>query len=208
MNTITLSLKRIQFMAAVILSLLLPPSAFSQSLWHNDSSRSMFADKRAMAVGDIITVVVSESSTESKNNSTVTEKKSSLSAQITSFLFPGFLAHKAALPAMNYSSDLAHNGSGTISDSETVVAQIAVRVIDVLPNGDFVIEGKRQTSFSEEQQTIVLHGVVRSEDVSSTDTVQSYNVADATIQIIGKGTVSDSQNKGWFTRVWDKINPF
>ena len=54
----------------------------------------------------------------------------------------------------------------------------------------------------------MLHGVVRSDDVASDDTVQSYNVADATIQIIGKGTVTDSQNKGWFTRVWDKLNPF
>ncbi|MGO8765749.1 MAG: flagellar basal body L-ring protein FlgH [Limisphaerales bacterium] len=199
---------RLVLLACAAVLPLSPHAAWSQSLWHNDSSRSMFADKRAVSVGDIITVIVSESSTASKNNSTVTEKKSSLSAAVTSFLFPGFLAHKGAMPAMNYSSDLAHNGSGTISDSETVVAQIAVRVIDVLPNGNFVIEGKRQTSFSEEQQTIVLHGVVRSDDVSSADTVESYNIADATIQIIGKGTVSDTQNKGWFTRIWDKVNPF
>jgi flagellar L-ring protein precursor FlgH len=89
-----------------------------------------------------------------------------------------------------------------------VVAKIAVRIVDVLPNGNFVVEGKRETAFSGEHQTIVLHGVVRSDDVASDDTVQSYNVADATIQIIGKGTVTDSQNKGWFTRVWDKLNPF
>ncbi len=46
------------------------------------------------------------------------------------------------------------------------------------------------------------------DDVAADNTVYSYNVADATIQIIGKGTVTDSQNKGWFTRVWDKLNPF
>jgi flagellar L-ring protein precursor FlgH len=89
-----------------------------------------------------------------------------------------------------------------------VVAKIAVRIVDVLPDGNFVVEGKRETAFSGENQTIVLHGVVRSADVASDDTVQSYNVADATIQIIGKGTVTDSQNKGWFTRIWDKLNPF
>ncbi len=49
--------------------------------------------------------------------------------------------------------------------------------------------------------------MVRTDDVASDNTVYSYNVADATIQIIGKGTVTDSQNKGWFTRVWDKVNP-
>jgi flagellar L-ring protein precursor FlgH len=84
------------------------------------------------------------------------------------------------MPAVNYSSDLAHNGSGSISDSEAVVAKIAVRIVDVLPNGNFVVEGKRETAFSGENQTIVLHGVVRSADVASDDTVQSYNVADAT----------------------------
>ena len=192
----------------LVLAGLLPPSGFAQSLWHDDSSRSMLADKRATGVGDIITVIVSESSTASKNNSTVTEKKSSLTAAISSFLYPGFLMHKAAMPAVSYNSDLAHNGSGTISDSETVVARIAVRIVDALPNGNFIIEGKRDTAFSGEHQTILLHGVVRAADVASDNTVQSYNVADATIQIIGKGTVTDSQNKGWFTRIWDKLNPF
>jgi flagellar L-ring protein precursor FlgH len=70
------------------------------------------------------------------------------------------------------------------------------------------VEGRRETSFSGERQTIVLRGVVRTDDVASDNTVFSYNVADATIQITGKGTVSDSQNKGWFTRIWDKLNPF
>ena len=146
---------------------MLPVAVLPQSLWLADASQSMFADKRAAGVGDIITIIVSESSTASKNNSTVTEKKSSEAATITSFLFPGFLAHKAAMPAVNYSSDLAHNGSGSISDSEAVVAKIAVRIVDVLPNGNFVVEGKRETAFSGENQTIVLHGVVRSADVAS-----------------------------------------
>jgi flagellar L-ring protein FlgH len=109
---------------------------------------------------------------------------------------------------MAYNSDHVHNGNGTISDSETIVAQIAVRITDVMPNGDLVVEGKRETAFSMEHQTIVLRGVVRPEDVLSNNTVFSYNVADATIQIIGKGVVSDGQNKGWFTRIWDKLNPF
>jgi flagellar L-ring protein FlgH len=85
---------------------------------------------------------------------------------------------------------------------------VAVRIVDVLPNGNLVVEGKRETSFSNEHQTIILRGVVRADDVASNNTVLSYNVADATIQIIGKGTVTDSQNKGWFTRILDKINPF
>ena len=206
--------RKAQSLAVVILAAVwLPVVASPQSLWRDDASRSMFADKRAAGVGDIITIIVSETSTASKNNETKTEKNSSLSAAITSFLYPpsassGLLMHNGQMPAMNYNSDLKHDGSGSISDSETVVAKIAVRIVDALPNGNFIVEGKRETAFSGEHQTIVLHGVVRGADVASDNTVYSYNVADATISIVGRGTVTDSQNKGWFTRIWDKLNPF
>ena len=72
----------------VFLAAFLPAAALPQSLWHDDSSRSMFADKRATSVGDIITIIVSETSTASKINKTSTEKKSGLTAAITSFLYP------------------------------------------------------------------------------------------------------------------------
>jgi flagellar L-ring protein precursor FlgH len=186
--------------------------AQAQSLWHDVSSKSMYADKRASGIGDIITILVQENSTASKNNETKTERASSLSQAITSFLYSpgasGLLTKGGQLPALAYNSDSKHDGSGSISDSENVIAKIAVRIVDVLPNNNFVIEGKRETSFSGEHQTIILRGVVRSDDVNSDNTVFSYNVSDATIQIIGKGTITDSQRKGWFTRLWDKINPF
>lgn len=196
----------------VVLVLLLPALAQSQSVWNDSASKSIVADKRSLNIGDIITISISEASTANKNNTTATERKSSLSAAITAFLYPagatGLLTKSGQLPAMAYNSDAVHSGNGAISDSETIVARIAVRIIDVLPNGNLVVEGKRDTSFSMEHQTIVLRGIVRPDDVQSDDTVFSYNVADATIQIIGKGTVSDGQDKGWFTRIWDKINPF
>ena len=198
-----------QFCAALAAFTLLGSTAASaQSLWHDESSRLMFADKRATSIGDILTIQVQESSSAVKNNQTQTEKQSSWTAAITSFLFPGFVQYKGSTPAISYNSDLKHNGTGAINNSETIVDQVAVKVVDVLPNHNLIIEGRRETSFSGEHQTIVLHGVVRPEDVSSSDTVMSYNVADATIQIVGKGAVTDATNKGWFTRVLDKVNPF
>ncbi len=203
--------KHFLFLLPVVLAFLLPAPSRAQSLW-TDHSRSIFVDERSLNVGDIITVTISENSTETKNNETSTERKSSLAAAITAFLYPagasGLLTKGGQLPAMAYNSDHIHDGKGAINNSETIVAEIAVQVIDVLPNGNLVIEGKRDTSFSNEHQTIVLRGVVRPEDVAANNTVPSSNVANATIQIIGKGTVSDSQNKGWFNRIWDKINPF
>ena len=57
-------------------------------------------------------------------------------------------------------------------------------------------------------QTILLRGLVRLDDITSNNTVLSYNVADASIHIISSGTVTDSTRKGWFSRIWDKISPF
>jgi flagellar L-ring protein precursor FlgH len=183
-------------------------AARAQSLWHDDSSRAIYADKHACAVGDILTVVVQENTTASKNNETKTEKNSGLNAAVSTFLYPGFLTYKGSMPAVQYNSDLKHDGSGAINNSETIVAHVAVQVMDVLPNHNLVVEGRRETAISSEHQTIILRGVVRPEDIQSDDTVLSYNIANATISIAGRGTVSDSQRKGWFTTIWDKVNPF
>jgi len=191
---------------------LMPVMGQAQSLWRDDISRPMFADKRGAGIGDILTIVVQENTTANKSNETKTERQSSLNAAISSFLYSpassGLLTKGGSLPAMAYTSDQKHDGTGNINNSESIVAHVAVRIMDVLPNGNLVIEGKRDTSFGGEHQTIILRGVVRSDDVASDNTVLSYNVADATIQIIGKGTVTDSTNKGWFNRIMDKINPF
>lgn len=203
-----------RLMPKLLLVALLLPSAqtYADSLWKDDTSRPMYVDKRGVNVGDILTILVQENSSANKDNGTTTERQSSLSAAISSFLYSpassGLLTKGGQLPTMNYNSDQKHAGTGAIKDSESIVAELAVRIIDVLPNGNLVIEGKRDTAFSGEHQTIILRGVVRADDVASNNTVPSYNVADATIQIIGKGTVSDSQNKGWFNRFWDKVNPF
>jgi len=192
--------------------LLLAAGVQAQSLWHDDVSKAMYADKRGTSVGDILTIIVQENTIANKNNETATERQSSLNSAITSFLYSpgasGALTKGGQLPALAYNSDAKHDGKGSINNSESIVAHIAVRIMDVLPNNNLVIEGKRETSFGGEHQTIILRGVVRADDVVADNTVLSYNVADATIQIIGKGTVTDSQNKGWFTRLWDKINPF
>ena len=81
-------------------------------------------------------------------------------------------------------------------------------MIDVLPNGNLVVEGRRQTAFSGEKQDATLRGTVRSEDIAANNTLYSYNMVDATIQFASKGAISDSQRKGWFSKIWDKLTPF
>ena len=200
------------FLLVALAATLLPAPARPQSLWRDDISKPMFADKRASGIGDIVTIVVQENTTANKNNETKTERQSSLNAAITSFLYsPGassLLTQGKSLPAIAFNSDHKHDGSGTIANSESIVAYVAARVVDVLPNRNMVIEGKRETAFGGEHQTVILRGVVRLDDVAANNTVYSYNVADASIHIINSGTVTDATNKGWFNRIWDKLNPF
>ena len=195
-----------------LLLLCLPPALRADSLWQDGNSRSMAGDKRAAALGDILSIVVQETSTASKDNSTKTAKKTGVDASIDSFFYsPGassLLTKKGQLPALKFSSSHDFDGGGTINNSEKIVARIAVRVVDVLPNQNLVIEGKRQTSFGGETQDILLRGVLRPADITANNTVFSYNVAEATIRFSGKGTVSETQRKGWFTRVWEKVTPF
>jgi flagellar L-ring protein FlgH len=197
---------------ALSVSILPELSGQAQSLWHDSSGRSMFSDKRATQVGDLITILVQENTTATKGNKTSTSKKTSMDAAITAFLYSsaasGLLTKGGTLPALKYNSANSFDGGGTINNSEQIVAQVTVRVIDVLPNRNMLVEGTRETSFGGEKQNIVLHGVVRPDDVSANNTVFSYNVADAKIQIITKGAITDSQRKGWFTKIWAKLSPF
>ena len=141
-------------------------------------------------------------------NSTKTAKETKIDASLQTFLYGGYLSHKGQMPALQAQMKNGFDGGGTINNSEQIIARVSVQVVDVLPNMNLVIEGKRQTAFSGETQDIVLRGIVRPEDITANNSVFSYNVADATIKFVNKGAVSDTQRKGWFTKVWDFLTPF
>ncbi|MGA2176748.1 MAG: flagellar basal body L-ring protein FlgH [Verrucomicrobiota bacterium] len=198
---------------AVFLFILQLTNLGADSLWKDDASpTSMFADKKAHRVGDIVTVIIQENNGASRNNNTTTSRQSSVDSSISSFLYPagasGLLTKSGQLPAMSLSGKNSFNGGGQINNSEIITAQLAVKVIDVLPNGNLVVEGRRQTAFSGEKQEAILRGTLRGDDISSTNTVFSFNIADASIQFISHGSVTDNQKRGWFTTVWEKVSPF
>jgi flagellar L-ring protein precursor FlgH len=172
----------------------------------------MFADKRACRVGDIVTILVQENTTATKDNTTKTSKQSSVDAAIASFLYSpaasGLMTKGGTMPTLKFSNKSDFTGGGSINNSQQIVASVAVRVIDVLPNGNLVIEGTRESAFSGEQQTVVLRGTIRRDDILANNTIYSYNISDATIKIVSKGTITDAQRKGWFHRLWDKLSPF
>ena len=200
----TLKIATVATVAAVVLPAICP----AQSLWRDESARSMCADKRAASIGDILTVLVQENSSATKKNNTSTAKEAGMDASVSTFFYNPILASGGKMPALKYGSKNSFTGGGTIDNAQALVASVAVRVIDVLPNHNLIIEGKRETSFGGEQQTAVLHGIVRVEDIMANNTLYSYNIADAQVKIQGKGSISDTQRKGWFTKVWDKVSPF
>ncbi|EIQ00339.1 flagellar basal body L-ring protein [Opitutaceae bacterium TAV1] len=192
-------------------------SAFSvsaASLWTAPGSRevSLVADSRAGRVGDIITIVVAEaaaqSSTQSKNTSTDT----SAEAAVNQFLYPPsaskFGTHNGALPGISFGGTSTFSGGGSVNNSQTITARAAVLVTDTLPNGNLVIAGARRTTFSGETQHVILHGVIRRDDITSANTILSSNIADTHIEFISEGSLTDAQKRGWLSRIYEKLRPF
>ncbi len=202
-------------LAALVACLFALGQAQADSLWTKETAVSLFADHKANRVGDIITVLVMESNSASRNTSTKTEKKSDLSASISDFIsgnlegkvFPGQLG-SVQKPKLGTTSQSKFEGKGAVNNSGNLNSRFAVRVVDVLPNKNLIIEGVRRTSFSGESQTIVLRGTVRPQDVTPLNTVYSYHLADVSIALKDEGSVSDVQKKGWFSKLWSKITPF
>lgn len=187
-------------------------NALGQSFWKAEKVSSMFSDKRANAVGDVLTILVQENNTASKDNSIKTAKNTSIDAALATFLYSpaasGLLTKSGEMPAIKANSKTDFDAGGKINNTEKITARIAVRVVDVLPNGNLVIEGRRTITFARETQDAVLRGVVRAEDITANNNVYSFNIADATIKYTGQGAVSETTRKGWFTRLWDFLTPF
>jgi flagellar L-ring protein precursor FlgH len=169
------------------------------------------ADRRALAVGDLLSVIVQENNSATKNQTKKTQKESSIDASINQFLFKPenmkFMTKGGMFPGMNASSKTDFNGGGQVQNSDSINSRFSVRVVDALPNGNLLIEGRRSTSFSGEGQTIVLRGTVRRVDVTAENTILSHQLADLNLRFDGSGSVNDSQKRGWFGKVWDKVNP-
>ena len=190
--------------------LLAAPSARAESLWPNSGvvERSMYADRKAGRPGDILTIVVAESVASSNSQSTKTSRDSSIADSVTSFVFPGLGTHKGSLPNLALSGKANYDGGGDITNSQSLTSRAAVLVTDVLPNGNLVIEGVRRVTFSGETQYVVLHGLVRADDVASDNTVQSSSIADARIEFIAEGRLTDDQKRGWLAGVYEKLRLF
>ena len=199
----------------LLVGLMLTGTVGADSLWKPGLSRNQVTDKTARAVGDLVTVVVYETNVINKSAKSETKKESADDAKIESFLYGtatgaahNALKHKGAYPAMKFSLSNSFKGEGSVANSDDISATFTVRVIDVLPNGNMILEGMRRTAYAGETQDVILRGTVRRLDITGTNKVNSNQIADLSLRYINSGEITDGQRKGWFKRFWDSVSPF
>lgn len=179
-----------------------PPEGFPQiapatgSLW-GDQAGSLYDDFKARRVGDLVTIVVSESTTASARADTAVSKSESASTKagvgpLLNFFWPELSAGGKTDSAVQ----------GSTGRSGTLTTRLTVVVVETYPNGVLRIEGKRTLKINEETQTIVFTGLVRGRDIRADNTVPSTAIANAEIYFEGKGIVGTRQREGIITKLF------
>jgi flagellar L-ring protein precursor FlgH len=149
------------------------------------------SDFRARNVGDLVTIVVLDQASATSQGATNQQRSSSANASITSLFGPK--SPKNALNQLaNLSGQQQLKGQGTTSRQTTVSTTVSARVIRVLPNGDFIVEGRKLIAINSESQTVSIRGIVRPVDLGYNNSVLSNQVEDLEVRINGKGVVNDA----------------
>lgn len=178
----------------IILILITLTSAFADSLWVSTSG-SLFTDLKARKVGDLVTVLVSESSASTLTAGSDFDKsvEHSSDAGIGPFL--------KLIPEIGFSSEQSGKASGQSTMSSRLLAKVTATVTNVLPNGVLEIQAERTLITNNEKQEITLTGRVRPEDIEADNTLLSTYLADVEIKCTGKGAVADRQKEGVITKL-------
>jgi flagellar L-ring protein FlgH len=166
---------------------------FTAGVAGDAAPRSLFADRRAREIGDVLTVLVSEVASVSANAQTRVAKGESASARL--------LQRDGEVQLADVGFDSQFAGGGQIERSGTLLARLSVRIDSVDANGNFVVSGEQLIVINNEKQRIRVSGVVRPDDVAADNTVPSWRVAGTDIQLLGKGLLTKRSSPGWITRL-------
>lgn len=196
--------------AALCAGLIAAAGARAGSVWPSEgrSPRSMYADRKAAATGDILTIIVAESVAAQNSQSKKSSRDAAVDDAVSRFIYSGLATHGGEMPGLSVLGKAAYSGGGDISNTQSLSSRAAVLVTDVLPNGNLVIEGVRVVRFSGETQYVVLHGLVRPDDITRENTVVSSNIAEARVEFYAEGALTDAQKRGWLARIYEKLRPF
>ena len=160
------------------------------SFWTLQSPYSdMASDYKARNVNDLIVIQVVESTTAAEDGAVKSARAFSASSSIGVMGAPGPTAGVQNIFSPNSSRTL--NGQAQTSSDSALSTSLSGRVVDVLPNGFLVIEAVRQMFMNNQHQTVVIHGVVRSGDITSSNTVPSTSISNLEVELKGHGVISD-----------------
>jgi len=180
------------------------------SLWRN-GSRAFFKDQRAHQVGDILTVKVNITDKATIANETQRSRENKEDSGIDNFF------GKTKVPILNSAvptriftgdSSSSSDGKGSINRNETLATNVAGVVMQVLPNGNLVIEGKQEVRVNFEIRELVVAGIVRPEDIESDNTIDSTKIAQARIAYGGRGQITEMQQNRYGEQIFNILLPF
>jgi flagellar L-ring protein precursor FlgH len=191
------------------------PPATNGAIYHTnspgDAGFALFRDHRPWQVGDIVTVQITQAATATKNVSqNIGRNDSVLSNMINFFGFPQSFGHSSSTtkfnPNLNYNSANSLQGSGATAQSDSFIATMSTMVQRIRPNGDLVVAGQEQVQLVGGKEYIRLAGVVRPEDVLSTNIVQSQQMAEAHIEFSGDGQTYLAPQMGFLQRLFLNVS--
>ena len=197
--------KNWRFLAVAGISLMVLATAFpvsAKSLWSNGDGHTenlYFSDNKARNVGDILTIIISETATTSATRSSSNSKSGNVNMQAGIGVFD-FL--NSIFPASISGSD-NFKADGSSASTNRANGRVSVTVVEVEPNGNMIVEGTQSIWQNKNEHKITLRGVVRRDDVTYANTVSSAQVADATIRFDGKGPLNSKQRQGILTQIFN-----
>lgn len=190
------------------------PMSANPSLWP-DQGDGVFAmrDARAFQTMDVVTILVSESQEGRKKAETNTKGEFSLTAAIKSFF--GFEKSwesnnddLKSTSLVDASTDTEFKGKGETKRSGSLTGKLSAVILETLPNGLLRLEGSKIISVNNEEEIMVISGLVRARDIDAQNRVESSRIANMRIDFYGRGVVNDQQGPGWGARVFEAVWPF
>jgi flagellar L-ring protein precursor FlgH len=176
------------------------------SIFQAGHGRGLFDDRRARHVGDTLTINIVERNTASTQSSSKSERAASAGASVgTITRLPGSSLVGLGLDA---SSNNSFDGSGESAANNVFTGTITVTVVEVLANGNLMVSGEKQVAINQGNEFIRFSGVVNPATVTTANTVNSSQVADARIEYKGSGYLNESQQMGWLARFFLNVLPF
>ncbi len=178
----------------------------ADSIWDRRDPRAahLWEDNRARRIGDTLTVAINESTEANEREQRALDKSNNAKA---GFTFKSKAGADAGLD-WNNSSGRTFSGSAQLTSDRSFADKITVRVVDVLPNGDLVIEGFRSRMVAGERRELRITGIVAPKNIGQQNTVESRFVANFRVSYLGKGPESSFVNQGWFSRIFNRIWPW